>query len=72
VDYDEQRARDVEAITEGLPPGATVPVAYRTVIPARKWVKLAPDGTEIYLDADEDARFLVRKVAPQGPSRSRR
>jgi hypothetical protein len=51
-----------EVFSEGVPEGATVSAAQEETMLPRTWVKLHEDGTEIYLDADEPARFLVRTV----------
>ena len=49
------KAGDKEALLQGVAEGVT----FRD---ARTWVDTGMDGTEIYLDADEDARLLVRRV----------
>lgn len=60
-------AGDKEAILDGVPEGATLAMAREQVIPARTWVDTGLDGIEMYLDAGEDARLLLRKVAKPEP-----
>jgi hypothetical protein len=56
-----------EIFTEDIPPGATVSGARQQAFPARTWTALGDGyGTEIWLDADEAASFLVRTVRVPG------
>jgi hypothetical protein len=57
---------DQEAILDGVPEGATLAMAREEILPARTWVDTG-DGIEMYLDADENARVLLRKVAKPEP-----
>ena len=56
------RPSDADAIKEGIPPGAALSAAREAILPARTWTEIGFDGLEIYLDAEQAARFLVRKV----------
>jgi len=58
------RQADIDAFKEGIPPGATLSAAREAIISAHTWAKLGFDDLEIYLDAEQSARFLVRKVTP--------
>ena len=53
---------DQEAILDGVPEGATFRQARELILPARTWIDTGFDGIEIYLDADQNGRLLVRQV----------
>lgn len=58
---------DKEAFFEGVAAGATFAMAREEILPARTWVDTGMDGIEMYLDAAENARLLLRKVAKPEP-----
>ena len=52
-----------EIFSRDVPEGAQVSGAREEALPARTWINLGDgDGTEIYLDAGENVRALVRTV----------
>lgn len=58
---------DKEAMLEGVPEGATFTMAREEILPARTWVDTGMDGIEMYVDADEPVRLLLRKLAEPEP-----
>lgn len=54
---------DKEALLDGVPEGATFRQAREEILPPRVWVDTGMDGIEIYLDADQNTRLLIRQVA---------
>ncbi len=61
------KTSDKEALLDGVPEGSTFAMAREQIIQARTWVDTGLDGIEMYLDADENARLLLRKVAKPAP-----
>ena len=60
----ELRRTDIDALTDGVPPGGSLASVHAEIIPARTWVEVGFDGLEMYLDTDQEVRLLVRKVEP--------
>lgn len=55
-----------EIVSRDVPEGAQVSGVREEALPARTWIKLGDtDGTEIYLDVDENVRALVRTIKRQ-------
>jgi hypothetical protein len=52
----------VETFKQGLPEGAEFIEARGEIMEPRTWIALGFEGVEIYLDAEESVRFLVRRV----------
>lgn len=54
----------IETFTRDVPEGSQVSGPREEVLAARTWVQIDADGTQIYLDVDENVRVLVRTVGP--------
>ena len=54
-----------EIFARDMPEGARISGEREQALPARTWVQIDADGTQIYLDVDQNVRVLVRTVSPR-------